>query len=139
MQKRKIDYQCERCHKNVAKGFSFEMPENYEALLEEFRMRLDSECEDVGILSGKTLVEAWTPESALNIKIRKRDAFFRAYFPKDDVLLVCSKCADAHYYVSFADFFASPSEAIDWIAHLDGKNWMGWPSFVAACKRMRKF
>lgn len=140
--KRKLNKDCELCGKNQAKGFAFRQPKDFDEKVQEFMALEKEHLEPLPLLTGNELMEACNPNSPLRAEIMKRDKFTKRYFPKDEVLLTCHYCADESgicYYVTFLDFGASPSEVIDWIAHLDGKQWMSWENFVSACKRMRNY
>ncbi len=41
------------------------------------------------------------------------------------------------YYVDLLNFFDSPYECVDWLAHLDIKAWMNWKDFMAMIRRFR--
>ena len=41
------------------------------------------------------------------------------------------------YYIEFKRFFRSPASTIDWLAHMNEKNWMDWTDFMNMMDRFR--
>ena len=42
------------------------------------------------------------------------------------------------YYVPIGKMFESPSETVDWMAHLNEKGWMNWDNFMEMIYRFRR-
>jgi hypothetical protein len=42
------------------------------------------------------------------------------------------------YHCSIDDFFKSPIDTVDWMAHLHEKGWMNWDNFMDMIYRFRK-
>ena len=49
----------------------------------------------------------------------------------------CTSDNDA-YYIDFKRFFHSPDATVDWLAHMNEKNWMNWQDFMAMMHRFRE-
>jgi hypothetical protein len=142
MTRREIKAKCEICGKKTARGFGFKQPENFEGLVKDYMEKEKAEFpHEIGVLTGERLKMAvMDSDSSIRREIRRRDQFAKQHFPKDECLAICHYCADeVYYFVSFRDFTRSPFEFIDWVTHLDGKQWMSWDKLAAACKRIRKF
>ncbi len=41
------------------------------------------------------------------------------------------------YYILFEQFFKSPEATVDWLAHMNEKQWMDWPDFMNMMDRFR--
>ncbi len=60
------------------------------------------------------------------------------YFHNSKNWKFCCGCAeDSTYRVDFDRFFSSPASTVDWLAHLDEKNWKNWRSFMEMITRFR--
>ena len=42
------------------------------------------------------------------------------------------------YHVPISKMFESPSETVDWMAHLNEKGWMNWDNFMEMIYRFRR-
>lgn len=50
---------------------------------------------------------------------------------------ICPECCDIDYYgIEIEDFFASPKETLDWLNHLNGKNWFTAQDFFNCITRL---
>jgi hypothetical protein len=49
----------------------------------------------------------------------------------------CCNCTDGTYSIMFDSFFSSPASTVDWIVHMNEKDYMNWTDFMAMMDRFR--
>ena len=69
----------------------------------------------------------------------KEEVKFFVWDKETDKLSVnCYDCTDdSNYFVPIEDFFESPEDTIDWLAHMYGKNWFRPTDFFEVMKKLR--
>lgn len=69
----------------------------------------------------------------------KEPATSFSYFQNRNKWLFCGQCTtkEEDYYIELRRFFNNPSATVDWLAHMQEKNWMNWPDFMDMMHRFR--
>ena len=75
----------------------------------------------------------------------KNEATSFSFFPLDsdpmkgEWKFVCDCTIESEdYYIAIKDFLGNPQAAVNWMAHMNKKTWMGWNDFMNMITRFRE-